>query len=204
MKSPRWSILVTGLVLTAATAIASGILIAPEVKLHRALQETNEKNPTHPSIIMLGDSHTAFVNWRMLMNCPDIANFGVGGETTAQMLVRLPAVIEAAPRVVFIMAGTNDALQKIRADVTTENLKKIEDGLKAHSIVSRFLVPPPLSGHSIPTIGTVDAHITEGDLLADGIHLRRSAYAKWRDKIAPDVARFCKFSPATPVVVVTH
>jgi hypothetical protein len=73
----------------AATAIlflmlivgAAAYFVVPEVSLHNALQtKPLSENPKHPSIVMLGDSHTEFPNWAKLLNCNSVANFGVGGE----------------------------------------------------------------------------------------------------------------------------
>lgn len=160
--------------------------IGPTIELHRALQRTSEPNPTHPTIIMLGDSHIEFVNWRMLLHCPNIANDGVGGNTTAEILARLPGVIAQEPRLVILMAGTNDALQHIEAHETFKNIQSIKVVLSNHGIELET-ISPPLS--SVPA--TIPVPFDEGDLLPDGIHLRRSGYAKWRDAVAPIVQLNC-------------
>lgn len=185
----------------ALSAIAVGtsiwLVAMPELKLHAALQKTDSPNPEHPSIIMLGDSHTEFVNWRALVNCESIANSGVGGNTTAQMLARLPAVISASPRLVFLMAGTNDALQHIEPKVSRANIRAIEMGLISKDISVVVLAPPPLPSDrsaiaAISEVATIALPLSDSDLLEDHVHLRRSAYAKWRDVITPFVNKFCQ------------
>jgi lysophospholipase L1-like esterase len=166
--------------------IAGWLGLAPTIELHRALQPTNEPNPLHPTIVMLGDSHTAFVNWRMMLHCPNIANDGVGGNTTAQILARLPEVLAQGPRLVILMAGTNDALQHIDASETSKNIQSIKAALSKNSIELET-ISPPLSGNP----ATIPVHFDGADLLPDGVHLRRSGYAKWRDAVTPLVRRYC-------------
>lgn len=176
--------------------VAATWFVIPEIKLHAAMRGAESPNPSQPTIVMLGDSHTTFVNWRMLMGCESIANFGVGGNTSAQMLGRLPQVVAANPRAVLVMVGTNDALQRIDPALTVANMREIESELTAHDITTVFLAPPPLPSRraeidAISDPKAIDLRITESDLLADQIHLKRSAYAKWRDAIAPIVRKFC-------------
>jgi lysophospholipase L1-like esterase len=188
-----------------AWAIAASLLVAsllgyralaPEIELHYALQKTEGPNPEHPTIAMLGDSQTLAANWPRLMKCPNIANFGVGGNTSAQMLERLPAIVSAHPRFVFIMAGTNDAIESVDPTSTILNLEAIEADLTDHGIEFVVQTPPPLPAQEarievISSVATLKIPFTVDDLLNDRIHLRRSGYAKWRDAISPIVARYC-------------
>lgn len=167
-------------------AVAGWLGLAPTIELHRALQPTSEPNPLHPTIVMLGDSHTAFVNWRMLLHCPNIANDGVGGNTTAQILARLPSVIAQNPRLVILMAGTNDALQHIDASETSKNIQAIQADL-SKNVINLETISPPLS----VAPATIPVFFDSSDLLPDGVHLRRSGYAKWRDAVTPIVRRYC-------------
>lgn len=60
-------------------------------------------------VIFFGDSITEF--WDLAATFPDkpYINRGIAGQTTAQMLIRFrPDVIALQPRVVLILAGTND------------------------------------------------------------------------------------------------
>jgi lysophospholipase L1-like esterase len=66
--------------------------------------------PSRARVVFLGDSITEA--WKAsdpLLFLHDILDRGISGQTTAQMLVRFRTdVIELRPRVVHIMAGTND------------------------------------------------------------------------------------------------
>ncbi len=171
----------------AAAAVVSAVWLAmPEIELRLALRGGHQ----HPSIVMLGDSHTDFVNWKILTRCSNIANLGVGGNTTAQMLARLPAALALSPRLVIVMGGTNDALQHIDPGVTIANLRHMEDMASARGIRFVSLTPPPLQGQAI-AVGALAIPFTADDVLDDGIHLRASGYAKWRNAITPIVREYC-------------
>lgn len=165
--------------------IGAGWLALPSVELRLAL-----RNSEHPSVVMLGDSHTDFVNWNILFRCSKVANFGVGGNTTAQMLDRLPGILALNPKLVIVMGGTNDALQGIAPETMAGNLRQMESLAKANNVRFVSLTPPPLAGHTIG-VGDVSIPFTQDDLLKDQIHLRASGYAKWRDAIAPIVREYC-------------
>lgn len=65
---------------------------------------------SHPAVVFIGDSITE--NWARAdtaMFSGDRAGRGIGGQTSAQVLVRFPEdVVALGPKVVHIMAGTND------------------------------------------------------------------------------------------------
>ena len=65
--------------------------------------------PGENRVVFLGDSITDM--WRLEVSFPGkpYLNRGIGGQTTAQMLVRFRQdVLNLSPRVVVILAGTND------------------------------------------------------------------------------------------------
>lgn len=65
--------------------------------------------PSEQRVIFLGDSITAFWDLAHWFPGKPYLNRGIDGQTTSQMLVRFRAdVIDLAPRVVVILAGTND------------------------------------------------------------------------------------------------
>jgi hypothetical protein len=171
-----------------------GYVGVPEIRLRLALRGSTAPQPIHPSIIMLGDSHTGFVNWRVLTGCDNIAGSGVGGNTTAQILSRLPEVLNQRPRLVILLAGTNDALQGVPASDTITNIRTIEKQVNDRGAAFEFIAPPPLPGRDIGalvSISSLSVPFSVEDLLADQVHLRRSGYAKWRDAIAPLISKYC-------------
>jgi lysophospholipase L1-like esterase len=175
--------------------VVAALMFWPQIELWLALRGGGT-NPENPSIVMLGDSHTEFVNWPLLLHCKSIANHGVGGNDTAQMLARLPEVIAQRPRLVVLMAGTNDARRYVSPAETIANLRAIKQRITDRGIEYVSLTPPPLPsrGDSInASIGAAMLQVpfTVDDLRPDQIHLRRSGYAKWRDAIAPMVQKYC-------------
>lgn len=182
----------TSAVLIGALAAFFGMHAAiPAIELRLALRGS-PPNPEHPTIVMLGDSHTEFVNWPLLMNCPRIANHGVGGNTTAQIVRRLPETLALKPKLLILMAGTNDALGRIPETETLANLAVIKRLTTERGIEYVSLTPPPLPGRSVTVPpSSVMIPFTDGDLLDDKVHLRRSGYAKWRAAVAPFVRKFC-------------
>lgn len=54
-----------------------------------------------------------------------VLNYGVAGDTTRQGLARVGEAVNEHPRLVLILLGGNDFLQKVPRDETFANLKKI-------------------------------------------------------------------------------
>jgi lysophospholipase L1-like esterase len=178
-----------------AALILALVLAWPSIELHLAMRGGGG-NPERPSIVMLGDSHTEFVNWKILLRCQNIANHGVGGNDTAQILQRLPEVLALNPKLIILMAGTNDARRYVPPAETVANLQAIKRQVTERGIEYVSLTPPPLPSRGDSILASVAAasmpiQFSDSDLLDDKIHLRRSGYAKWRDAIAPIVRRFC-------------
>ena len=66
-------------------------------------------NPAEDRVVFVGDSITD--SWKLEKYFPGkpYVNRGIGGQTTPQMLIRFrPDVIDLNPKVVVILAGTND------------------------------------------------------------------------------------------------
>jgi hypothetical protein len=163
-----------------------------QIELHYALQpRADTPLPATVTIAMLGDSQTQIANWPMLLDCPNVANFGVAGQTSAQILARVDQVIAAKPKAAFIMAGTNDGATP--PSVTIRNLADTKAALMRAGIYAIVINPPPLRDHAVADIpADIRIDFDRDDLLKDGVHLRRSGYQKWRDGIAPVADTFCR------------
>lgn len=61
-------------------------------------------------IVFLGNSLTDHGEWSELFGLPYIKNRGIAGEGVAGVKNRLPAILEAQPRLVVLMIGINDLL----------------------------------------------------------------------------------------------
>lgn len=60
-----------------------------------------------------------------------VLNYGVSGDTTRQGLIRLSVAREENPRLVLVLLGGNDFLQKVPRTETFTNLEKIITGFQS-------------------------------------------------------------------------
>lgn len=79
-------------------------------------------------IIFLGDSITAECEWSELFDNEEIRNRGIGGDTATGILKRLPPIVEAAPRKLFLMVGINDLIYGNQQELI-QNYEKILEKL---------------------------------------------------------------------------
>ena len=59
-------------------------------------------------VVMLGDSLTAGGSWAKAIPWARIYNMGIGGDTTADVLKRLPRVVSLKPDIIFLQIGINE------------------------------------------------------------------------------------------------
>lgn len=85
-------------------------------------------------IVMLGDSITHGGDWNELLNKADIANLGIGGDTTEGILNRIGDIYLVNPKKCFIMIGINDVFGKIPLETIIGNYRKIIKELRDHNI----------------------------------------------------------------------
>ncbi len=105
-------------------------------------REANAKlsvpNSTESRVVFMGDSITDGWDLTKYFPAKPYVNRGIGGQTTPQMLIRLrPDVIDLAPKVVVILAGTNDIAGNTGPMSLTEiesNLKTMTELARAHGI----------------------------------------------------------------------
>lgn len=104
------------------------------------------------SVAALGDSLTA--RYRLPFSYPDLLarwrgipvhNFGVSGNTTAQMLERLDEVLASGPtpQVVVILGGTNDIARGMPVEDALANLRTIAEKVRDSGRRPVLVCPPP-------------------------------------------------------------
>lgn len=117
-------------------------------------------------VVYLGDSITEGWGNRIVGLTGDVVNRGISGSTTAQMLVRFRSdVINLRPRIVHIMAGTND----IAGNTGPTSIGRIRDALmsmaeqaRSHGIrVVLASIPPAKAMGWSPTVTNALAAIRE-------------------------------------------
>lgn len=102
-------------------------------------------------VVFFGDSITDM--WKLEQYFPGkpYVNRGIGGQTTRQMLIRFrPDVIDLAPKVVVILAGTNDIAGNtgpMTLEEIEENLASMAELARAHNIPVVFSSVLPVSNY---------------------------------------------------------
>jgi len=114
-----------------------------------ANQKLGPPSPQKPRVVFLGDSITD--GWRLneyYGSERDFVNRGIGGQITGQMLGRMQAdVIDLKPRVVLVLAGTNDLARGVPVGAIENNLAAIADLAEAHHIQPMFASVLPVSDY---------------------------------------------------------
>lgn len=114
-----------------------------------------------PDILFLGDSLTdqwsaaGHAAWERHFGDMRIAEFGIGGDTTSNLLHRLsdPALKRIAPRIVMILIGTNNAFAHDAADIVAGIGAVAESARRCFAEAAVFVqtLPPlgPTSDHPL-------------------------------------------------------
>ena len=93
-----------------------------------------EYYPQQYRIVMLGDSITAGTAWNELLGITDIANRGIGGDTTEGFYNRLSNIYSLEPELCFIMGGINDIFRGTSVEIIDSNMEKIINALLENKI----------------------------------------------------------------------
>jgi lysophospholipase L1-like esterase len=95
---------------TSAQSLADQLQDWNQLGRYHAANAELRKRPADPKrVVFMGDSITDLWNLAEAFPGKPYVNRGIGGQTTAQMLVRMyPDVIALEPAVMVILAGTND------------------------------------------------------------------------------------------------
>lgn len=165
--------------------------------------------------VMLGDSLMSHIDWRELLGRDDVVSRAIAGDTTDGVLQRLDEVIDLHPRNVVVMLGINDFLGGRDALEVYINYRSILDRLIANRITPLVITTLPLAAWhpqasainpqidqlniylfiyaAAHRLGLIDLHRViidhPGYFAEDGLHLRASAYAAWRDLLRNSVQR---------------
>lgn len=131
-----------------------------------------------------------------------VLNYGVAGDTTRQGLARTPAAMEEHPRLVLVLLGGNDFLQKIPRDETFANLKSIVTAFQSDGAAVVLIgVRSGIIGggaddrYEMLAEGTGSAYVEDalkgvfGDpaFMSDAIHPNDRGYEKIAERLIPVV-----------------
>ncbi len=137
-----------------------------------------------------------------LISAP-IVNLGKSGDTTGEALGRLDSVLEKKPKVVLVLLGGNDYLQKVPVAETFANLETIIKAIQqTGSIVVLLGVKGGILNDNyedsfaslakeygtayIPNV--LDGIFAHPDLLSDNIHPNNAGYKIMAERIYPIVS----------------
>lgn len=88
----------------------------------------------------------------------DIINGGISGDTSAQALSRLPALLQRQPKLVLISIGGNDFLRKLPEAETRANIAEIIETVQKENIPAVLVGVPHLS------VGALFGHLSDHPL----------------------------------------
>lgn len=120
---------------TVATKLPSGSLV---VALGDSLTFGYGTQPNHAYPTVLA----SLTHWQ-------IDNAGVNGDTTQNVLDRLPMVIEKQPKLVLLGIGGNDVLRRVPVQTTKDNLLSIVNQLKSANIPVVLIAEPHFSASAL-------------------------------------------------------
>jgi lysophospholipase L1-like esterase len=204
-RSISW--IIAGLVLVPAS-VALGLLMQKDRPLH-LLARMPIGQEHH---VLFGDSHVELFDATEIPDDARLRLRGYSGLTAAELLPRAEAVVRASPRLIFLVAGANDAFrghppQHYRTDMARlmEKLSEADGRLVVLSI------PPASDGRMQARIAALNAvqaglceeqgiqridldpvllrqGLLEPSLTTDGVHLNRAGY----DRILPLLAPYLR------------
>ena len=190
-------------------------LLRPLVEPQR-LHSTSQFEAVPPAdvdVLFVGDSITELGQWNEWFPDVRVANRGIAGNTSAQVVDRLAALGTRA-KTIFLLIGTNDLSLGIKEDAIVANVETIVTHLQttfagAHIVVQSVM---PRRKKWIARIRSLNARLAtlaaahgvdyldlwpaladandelDRSLSLDGLHLNGAGYARWVDVLRPVVA----------------
>ncbi len=171
--------------------------------------------PSPGSIVFLGDSISEGGLWDEWFPDVPVLNRGIGGETSAQVRVRLDTAIHD-PLAVFLLVGTNDLSAGVAAAEVARNIGEIIDGIGHRApdalVVVQSVMPRSaafrdevrrlnqeirrvVAGRATaryldlwPALATPTG-VLRAEFTRDALHLNGDGYRAWVDVIRPLVAQ---------------
>jgi lysophospholipase L1-like esterase len=164
-------------------------------------------------IVMIGDSITAGAFWNEIFTNVKIANRGISGDTTYDILRRMDAILSVSPKKAFVMVGINDIRRGESLDEIFKNYLNIVKALQSQNIAvyiqSTLECQKSKCGVNLISIRELNKKLssyavahniryininkgltddTEGllpDYTPDGVHLNGTGYLVWSKTISP-------------------
>ena len=142
--------------------------------------------PAGSTILALGDSLTAgyaadaeaaYPAVLAILTGWQIINGGVSGNTSAQALARLPALMRRQPQLVLVSIGGNDFLRKVPEADTRSNIRQIVQQIKAAGMPAVLVAVPYFTTGAL--FGRLSEHPMYEELAAElNVPLFKGAWAE--------------------------
>lgn len=165
-------------------------------------------------VAFVGDSITAAGRWQQLFPHWHCGNFGVDGDRSDQVLLRLGAVIDFRPARLFLLIGTNDLGCSVEEGVIVDNvgriLRQLRQALPDCQLCLQTVLPREQAyagavralnrryaqlaqEHAVALLDLYplfdDGHgRLRAGLTEDGLHLLDAGYTLWQQALAPALA----------------
>ena len=97
--------------------------------------------PLKAGIAAIGDSHVERAPWHMILGRADVANLGIGGDTTSGVLRRAGSVGASGAERVFILVGINDILAGRSPEAVVQGIAAIVQAVGPGKAVVVSLLP---------------------------------------------------------------
>ena len=159
--------------------LAAALTACSKTAPHAALPEGS-------TILALGDSLTAGYGADAAAAYPavlagltgwQIINGGVSGNTSAQALARLPALMRRQPQLVLVSIGGNDFLRKVPEADTRSNIRQIVQQIKAAGVPAVLVAVPYFTTGAL--FGRLSEHPMYEELAAElNVPLLKGAWAE--------------------------
>ena len=165
------------------------------------------------AILAVGDSLTAGFGAPKGVDYPaqlaqmvgrKVINGGVSGDTSAQALARLPALLAQKPKLVVVSIGGNDFLQRQPESGTRENIRKMVADIRATGVPAVLVAIPHFTTGAL--LGMVSEHplyaeladeldvpllkgawadiLGDKDLKSDAVHANAAGYRLFAEQLA--------------------
>ena len=159
--------------------LAAALTACSKTAPHAALPEGS-------TILALGDSLTAGYGADAEAAYPavlasltgwQIINGGVSGNTSAQALARLPALMRRQPQLVLVSIGGNDFLRKVPEADTRSNIRQIVQQIKAAGVPAVLVAVPYFTTGAL--FGRLSEHPMYEELAAElNVPIFKGAWAE--------------------------
>lgn len=175
----------------------------------------------------VGDSLTEAGDWQQWLPGENARNFGVGGDTTDDLIERLDEVVDCRPGTVVLLIGTNDLAWRRGAEHIVRNIETVLVTLRRDLPDAQILVQSILPREHIyaKTIKEANRHLWQfaptvraqyldlwpalaqsNDAIdprfsPDGLHLNDDGYAAWLDELRPALEVLRGVPPTSRAIV---